>query len=226
MMNTMAINHLNTEPISWTRGGLKFVFEDIVLEAKKDKKYTDDVDYAVNLSVTSREYAEFLDKAAHIKHELSSCPRLRRIANSSENAALGMSRVLVLRPDWAESKIDSTQKIDWGSYVPGERIPRLGYNIFPEKSFALFILDCVTTLGFSDGLLQAHMKNGFINVNMGSFDFFYGFIFACHKAGKTTVGCFELLPLSGVRNQYPENFEIDKITLEDVQKLYKLMDLV
>lgn len=194
-----------------------------MLEAKKDKKYSDDVDYAVNLSVTSREYAKFLDKAAHIKYEFPSCPRLRRIADSSENAALGMSRVLVLRLDWAESKIDSTQKIDWGHYVSGERMPRLGYNIFPEKSFALFIIDCVTTLGFSDGLLQAHMKNGFINVNMGSFDFLYGLIFACHKAGKTTEECFELLPLSGVRSQYPDNFDVDKIAFGDVQKLYKLM---
>ena len=222
MMNTKAIVNLNTEPISWPRGGLKFVFGDIVFEAKKDKKHTDEVDYAVYLSVTSREYAKFLDKAAHIKHELPSCPRVRRIANSSESAALGMRSLWVLRPDWTESKIDSTQKIDWGDYVPGERIPRLGYNIFPENSFARFIYDCVMTLGSSDGLLQAHLKNGFINVNLGSFDLFYGFIFACHKAGKTTEECFELLPLSGARNQYPDNFDVDKIAFRDVQELYKL----
>lgn len=221
MVNTKAINNLSTEPITWTRGGFKFVFGEIVFEVKRDKKHTDEVDYAVDLSVTSREYAKFLDKAAHIKHELPSCPRIRRIANSSENAALGISRELVLRPDWTESKIDSTQKIDWGRYVSGERMPRLGYNILPEKSFALFIFDCVTTLGLSDGLLQAHMERGFIDVNLGSFDFFYGYIFACHKAGKTAEECFELLPSSGVRNQYPENFKVDAVTLLDVHKLYK-----
>lgn len=222
-MNSKALNLLTIEPIRWPRGGFEFVFGDIVLEATRDKKHVDEVDYAVYVTLTSRKYAKFLDLSAGIRHELHSCPRVRRKANSSDTAALGMCSLAVLRPDWAGSTMDSYKKVDWEPYVPGERIPRLGYNIFPENTFARFIVDCVTTLELDDGLLQAHMQNGFISVNMGSFDFFYGFIFACHAARRTAEECFDLLPSSGVRFQYPESFNANMITLLDVQRLYGLL---
>lgn len=225
MSNSRLINVLKVRPISWPKGGLKFDFGDIQFDVRKDKRYIDDIDYAVNLAVTSKEYAKCLNKALCIKDELPSCPRIRRVANSSDVAILGLIQLTILKPEWEGKTLNATYRIDRGSYVAGNKMPRLGYSTWLEDSFSIFVLDCVSSLNANDGLLRAHMHNGVISVNMGSFDFFYGFVFACHKAGKTVKDCFGLLPNSGIQHQYPiEIFDVRNVALSDIQKLYRCMN--
>jgi hypothetical protein len=185
------------------------------------KKRNVDKAYDVNCSITSSDFAKFLDMAAS-KDRFTSCPRIRRVANSGD-ASLGACWLSVLKPNEFIAAEDSYRKVDSGGYVSGERMPRLGYNIIPESSFAQFIIDCLTTLTFEDGLLRAHMQNGFISANMGGVDFFYGFVFACYRARLSEKECLSLLPSSGVRGQYPETFNANMTTLSDIQALYKIL---
>lgn len=219
MKNAKQLEVLNLSPVKWPKSGFLFTFGDVCFSIAKDRAHRDKETYAISLSLSGVKFAMFLDRATLIHSSTPSCPRLRRVAGSSDIAVFGQSWWMVLKPSWSEPVIEPA-RVDLQEYRAGSRLVRLGYNVLLEKNLARFVKEVVRNLEVVDGLLQGHMGEGFITLNFGAFDFFYGFVFASHKAGKTVEECLVLLPDSGVPQHYPESFDVTKVARSDIQMLY------
>lgn len=225
IMETMTekrnIEALKVTPIKWPKGGFTFSFGDVFFKLEKDSGYKDKLTYAFSMVVYSKELALFLDAVAGVKSEIPTCPRLRRVAGTSGIGVFGQSWWVVLKPERNNLQED-TSEVDLQGYKPGSRLVNLGKSVLLEANVASFVLDAVSTLD-DGGILKAQMQDGFITLNVGGFDFFYGFVYACHKAGKSAKECHEMLPDSGVPIQYPETFNVAAVSINDIKVLYDIL---
>lgn len=220
MTNQKEIDALNATPIKWPKGGFIFSFGDVFFKLKKESGYEDESTYAFSMFVYSKGFAVFLDAVADIRSEIPTCPRLRRVAGTSDIGVFGQSWWDVLKTG-ANKLPEGT--VDLQSYKPGSILVSLGKSVLLEANLVTFVADAVSTLQEHGGLVKAQMQNGFITLNFGGFDFFYGFVYACHEAGKSAKECHELLPDSGVPTQYPETFDVANVSITDIKFLYDVL---
>lgn len=219
MTDKKNIEALKVTPIKWPKEGFTFSFGDVFFKLEKDSGYKDKLTYAFSMVVYSKELALFLDAVAGVKSEIPTCPRLRRVAGTSDIGVFGQSWWAVLKTEQNNLQ-EEMSEVDLHGYKPGSRLVSLGKSVLLEANVVSFVLDAVSTLDENGGILKAQMQNGFITLNFGGFDFFYGFVYACHKAGKSAKECHEILPDSGVPNQYPETFNVAAVSINDIKVLY------
>jgi hypothetical protein len=207
--------------ITWPRGGLLFQIHDLRVEVNKQEEYEDA--YVVSFVLHSKDFAGFLDNCERIKNRLCSCPAVRHVAGSSGTEVLGVAHWEVMKPNWSGP---APGKVDPHPYERGSPLLRLGYSVILEKNLSFFLLESVRSLEAGDGLAMAHMPDGFISLDLGAFDVFYGFVFACYKAGKTAEDCHAILPNSGVKEMYPPDFDAGQVALADINALYDLLGAI
>jgi len=215
-----AEHFLSSRPLIWPKGGFRFDSSDAWLKVERDPDYKHRETYAVQMGIYSAVYANFLDKVAALAREIPSCPRIARVPGSSSFAALGHSWWVVLKPEYIHTEVDG---LDNELYRPGRRFVRVGYSVALEESLTIFIREVVGSLQDHAGLLAGFMADGYITQTLGAFDFFYGFVFSCHRAGKTAVECFELMPDTGITEMYSDEYDFGKIKKEDIKLLYELV---
>lgn len=223
MTNVKQLLMLHSDPLKWPKNGFLFTFDDICLGLVKDRAYRDKATYAISISLTGKNFATFLDHVAFIHSTIPSCPRLRRVAGTSEIALFGQSWWMLLDPSWNDPLVEPA-RLDFHEYCSGSRLVYLGYNVIQENNLIRFVDDVMGSLEKREGLLRGHMKDGFVTLNFATFDFFYGFVFAAYRAGKKVEECMRLLPASGISKHYPETFDMGKVNLSDMRKLYDELD--
>jgi hypothetical protein len=223
-MTISGVEKLSKKPVFWPKNGLVFSFGDVCFKAEKigkDNKTT----YEILLVVYSAIFATFLDAVAKVQIDIATCPRVRRVPGTSDIAVFGQSSWSVLKPGFV-GKVDETCKVDMQDYRSGMRLLRFGYDTLLEENLVRAMLEFIKVLDQKDGLLQVHMPEGFIAANCAGFEFFYGFVYACHRAGKTEKECYEILSRSGIPMQYPASFDIARVSQTDIKTIYNILSLL
>ena len=201
-------------PLNWEPKSARRQYSGVWLEL--DREADEEVlgAYEVFIGIYSEEFGKFLKLIANAPPKDAEYPRVRqkprkRVVGGFAQASLGVQQ--------PGKSLDPAFRLVDGPYNSNSKLVPLGYNTISEARLQSFLFWIDDALKSEAGLYKAHMKDGFINRDLGHFDIFWGFVFSAYRAGISAADCAPRIR-EAVQSHYVERI-VDP-SANDIQILY------